>query len=370
MFLIIAMCNYTIQFIKQPVDVRSKSNLIDFVNTSVILHDSFIDLYGFTQRLFGKRQVENFTIFKTNYEKLEAPRKELSEEDIVEKLSKLAVVIDYVSSKEIPYYYIDSILPIQNIEDLPKGVKEGSHYNKNLLNHKLNEKGYRIIELQELPLIRAVPKEKLFYRTDHHWTMNACFASYCEIINRIENDYGFELAKNKTVNTSNYSELFFSNTFLGSYGVKVGKYYAGKDDFAIYIPKYDTGFVFESYDSEGNLVLKKRGDFYNALIDANILNDDLILNKYNAFCNRGYVENRIINLKSPNDLKCLYISHSYGRPLTMYLANNFKEIVNLDPQDGRFAGDYFSYIDDFSPDIVLFQCEFEGEIVGTYNTGR
>ena len=50
----------------------------------------------------------------------------------------------------------------------------------------------------------------------------------------------------------------------------------------------------------------------------------------------------------------------------MYLALNFLEIVNLDPQIGRFSGDYLEYIDKYEPDMVLFQVEFEGEIIGEY----
>ncbi len=50
----------------------------------------------------------------------------------------------------------------------------------------------------------------------------------------------------------------------------------------------------------------------------------------------------------------------------MYLAINFFEIVNLDPQKGRFGGNYLEYIDEYEPDIVLFQVEFEGEIIGVY----
>ena len=156
--------------------------------------------------------------------------------------------------------------------------------------------------------------------------------------------------------------------FLGSYGIKVSKFYAGKDDFVVYVPKFDTDLVFRSYDANRKLLLKKTGDFYHVLLDDNIICDTDYNNKYNAFCNGGYIENHIINNKAPNELKCLYISHSYGRPMTMYLALNFKEIVNLDPQQYRFSGNYFTYINNFQPDIVLFQVELEGMIIGKYKT--
>nr|WP_300839891.1 hypothetical protein [uncultured Acetatifactor sp.] len=148
--------------------------------------------------------------------------------------------------------------------------------------------------------------------------------------------------------------------------MKVGKYYAGKDDFVILLPDFDTDMLFQSYDTTGKLLLEKSGDFFCSLLDGDILEDTEYDNKYNSFCNVGYIENHILNYNASNDLKCLFISHSYGRPLTMYLAINFFEIVNLDPQKGRFGGNYLEYIDEYEPDIVLFQVEFEGEIIGVY----
>ena len=46
----------------------------------------------------------------------------------------------------------------------------------------------------------------------------------------------------------------------------------------------------------------------------------------------------------------------------------FHEVRMLDPQEGRFSGGFLDYIEDYKPDVVLFLGEFEGEIIGTYNT--
>ena len=181
----------------------------------------------------------------------------------------------------------------------------------------------------------------------------------------VESDHVYEMPDG-TYDIGNYDRTCIENSFLGSYGIKVGKYYAGKDNFVIYTPKFDTDLTFRSYDADGNLIREKTGKFYEALIDDNIVNDPDYNNKYSAFCNTDYIENRIINNNAPNHLKCLYISHSYGRPMTMYLSMNFEETINLDPQKGRFEGNYIEYIKSFRPDIVLIQSEFEGEIIGNY----
>lgn len=92
--------------------------------------------------------------------------------------------------------------------------------------------------------------------------------------------------------------------------------------------------------------------------------DDEYNNKYNAFSNQGSVENRFINHSSLNDKKVLLISHSYGRPLSMYLSLCFGELRNIDLQEGRFTGDICAYIEEYNPDLVIVMTECEGVIAG------
>ncbi|MCI8852424.1 MAG: hypothetical protein HFI32_02835 [Lachnospiraceae bacterium] len=352
----------------EPKADISKSGLENYFNNEIVCRENWIDLYGLEQNILGKRQIENFTIFKTDYVKMVSARETLTAKESEEKFAELYSIIEYLETCNIPYYYITSLLPIQDINDLPAGVSEGSHANQNRVEEQLKEFHVNTISIQSMDQICSIQKEELFYRTDHHWNLETCFAAYEGIIKKIQNDYNWQLDINKTTELENYDELRKEDSFLGSYGIKVGRFYAGKDDFVVYIPKFDTDFVFRSYDAKGELLLEKTGNFYHALLDDNMIRDMDYWNKYNAFCSMGYIENQVINNNAPNDLKCLYISHSYGRPMTMYLALNFKEIVNLDPQEDRFSGNYPTYIDDFQPDIVLFQVESEGMIIGEYET--
>lgn len=60
----------------------------------------------------------------------------------------------------------------------------------------------------------------------------------------------------------------------------------------------------------------------------------------------------------------LLISHSYGRPLSMYLSLCFSELRHIDLQDGRFTGDVVAYIEEYNPDLVIVMTECEGAIAG------
>lgn len=91
----------------------------------------------------------------------------------------------------------------------------------------------------------------------------------------------------------------------------------------------------------------------------------VIIINFLLFSNGYNVENRVINKMALNDYKLLLISHSYGRPLTQYLALSFREVRNLDPQVGRYNKNYLQYIDEYEPDLVLILTEFEGGIYFT-----
>ncbi len=354
--------------------IGSVLDRIEWGNSQYSFNDSFpfrekwIDLYGLVQSLCGKKQIENFTIYKTSYGKMVSVREELSDDECESRFIEIYSIMEYLENKDIPYYYITSILPIQDAEDIPKGAMEGSHYNQNRLRKQLDENDVKLIDLQNLDEIKSINKEELFYFTDHHWTLNTCFAAYQGIVDKIEKDMELGVSADEIKNLGNYNHLCLEKSFLGSYGIKVGEFYAGKDNFEILVPKFDTDLTFRSYDANSNLIMEKRGKFYEALIDDEIVEDPDYKNKYNAFCNMGYIENHVVNNLAPNNLKCLYISHSYGRPLTMYLSLIFNQVVNLDPQEGRFNGNYLSYIDEYNPDVVIIQAEFEGMIIGNYKT--
>ena len=365
------ICFYALMFFcswfnsKEP-SVRKASNSY-FDNIS--FKQSYIDIYGFTQKTLGKRQIENFTIFKNEYGKLVSPRAEISEQIIEQKLDEMMPIFQLLTEDDssTKYIYLTNLLPIPNKEELPIGVDDATRENAEKLMRHLKNRDINVLDLRSAKQIKAIPEEERFYLSDHHWSNESVFATYQTIIEYLNENSILE--ENLTVYTdSDFEEIRQKNTFLGSYGVKVGEYYGGKDDFVFYTPTFDTDFEFYAYDAKGNLTKEKFGDWETALMDREKLLDPEYKNKYYAFLNMSQIESRIINKKAENQIKLLVISHSYGRPLCQYLALNFAEVRNLDPQKGRFQGNYIEYIEDYDPDYVIILTEFEGEIIGNYRT--
>lgn len=319
----------------------------------------YVDLYGAVQRLLGKRQIENFTIFKNDYDKLVAPKDGLDLSEIQQKLSEVRPIWAHLQELNVPFLYIEGPLPISDEADLPDGIVDHTHQNAALLHERLGA-------LQTLDISRTttLPKEARFYRTDHHWSGDAVFEAYQLVLNWLE-------ARGITDVGQGAGPDSFERTvvpgFLGSYGVKVGRYYDGQDDYIYYLPETPTHMICHTMDADGALIATHEGSWYDALMDASMLDDPAYHNKYNAALWGNGGENRIIN-RDREAGRLLIISHSYGRPLAQYLALHFHETRQIDPQKGRFHGNYLSYIDAYRPDVVLFLIEFEGEIIGEYRT--
>lgn len=327
----------------------------------------WINIYGLSQRLLGKDIIDDFSLYRTSYGKIISPRAYVEQDKADNAVNNIEVLYRYLEQQNIPVYYITSLLPISDNEKLPVGMGDYSHENADMLLNALNEIRIPVIDLRTSSKICEIPENTRFYKTDHHWRLETCYAAYVEIIERLEKDLGWNLSNDGMfISSENYNKLVKENCFLGSYGVKMGEWYIGKDDFVCLIPKWETDFSFEAYGSVAaygtdDMIMKKEGDFTSALMDMGRVEDDDYYNKFFAFSNGYNIENRVINNMAKNDYKLLLISHSYGRPLTQYLSLSFKEVRNLDPQEGRYNKNYLEYIDEFKPDLVLVLTEFEGE---------
>ena len=333
----------------KPLDAKK------YFDSEIHWKDQYIEIYGGVQKVLDKKTIEDYTIVKNYYGKMTKPYAELNMNTINLNVKKIIPICEYCKDKDIPYLYLTSLLPTA-ADDLPYLSLDYSQKNADRLMDELIAHRINLFDLRQLDV---GDKERRFYRTDHHWTTDTTFAVYKALIENFQIDESL-----------GYTELTAQQSFLGSYGIKVGKYYAGKDDFKVLIPENPGKYIFKSYDLNGNLVTEMEGTWFDTMIDQGILENDDYNNKYNSWLYAQSTEIRLINKEIGNDAKLLLISHSYGRPLAAYLSLCFHEVRQLDPQKGRFSGNYLDYIDEYQPDVVLFLVEFEGDLIGEYNTER
>lgn len=308
----------------------------------------WIDLYGGIQKLLMKKEIKNFSIISDNEGGLYSSIGKSSDETIESSFQDIHRIFDKVSEMSGDFLFVQ--MPYKSFAAAP----ELEIYKADYTNYNFDKLLAKIVEA-DLPALdlRTMHTDWEFYKTDHHWTAESAFIASSYVISYLDDTYNLKLDANDFYkNRDHYDTKVYEDTFLGSAGIQVGEYYSGKDDVAIPIPCFDTSFQWEHY-IQGNKTEERSGTFWETFINESILNNQDYYNKYNAFLNGGYYENRIYNKLIKNKKKLLLITNSYGRPFAPYLSLYFKETRYLDPQPGRYNGNYLEYIEAYKPDVVI-----------------
>lgn len=321
-------------------------------NENIVAKSKWITLYGGSQRALLKHEINHFEVIKDQDGFLHMPVTELDADTLEAYSDNLDYFAKTCQENGIPFLFV--MAPSDIIEGkttMANGFSDASNYNNDRFLQLLAKK--RIPYLDSRTLIADMPLEDIFYKTDHHWALPACFKTFSQIITTIAENSNLNLDPNRYYqNINNYTCKEYPNSFLGSRGIKVGEWYTGKDSFQVFVPQFETDFITSYYISEKKQ-WEKTGDFWQTMIQEDILNDCLYYNKYNAFLDGSGYENRIVNNLSSNHYRCLLIADSFGRQMVPYLSLCFGETVYLDPQIGRYNESYTSYIEEYKPDCVV-----------------
>lgn len=308
------------------------------------------DLFSLIQRTLGKHEVRNFEVIRSDddvlyFQKNQWPVDDHSLSGISDQIDKLRATASECNSDfmfvQVPYKNPD------NVRELKFYAADGTEKAEDELIELLRKKDIEVLDL------RNSDNCSQMYRTDHHWTAESAFYSAYAISNHIKEKFNHDLGDiDRFADFDNYDTVIKKDSFLGSLGIKVGRYYVGKDDFVVYKPVYPTDIEMIHYVDE-KLDRHDRGDFWQTLIDEKVLDDVEYNNKYASLLYGCDHEVIIKNHRAENDVRVLVVSHSYGRPLVMYLGLYVSEVMYLDPQDERYAGNITEYIRRNHPDVVI-----------------
>ena len=308
------------------------------------------DLYDKVQIALNKKEIGNFTYYRnTENNGLIRISKEINEKEVLNRAKKINKLNKIFKEKGINYIYINIPNEVKDREKF-KNIDYGNEQSDLLLENL--QSTVHFLDLRKYNEIFEL--EGNYYKTDHHMNMETTFEAYKIIANEIQTKYNIDVS-DEYLDINNYRKVEFHNSFLGSKGVNVSENYIEKEDFMALLPKYDTDFEYKRYNTNGEMIIDKKGNFEQVFIDNKILYNDNYINKYNAFLygDRYKAEDIIINYKAENDKKLLVISNSFGRSLVPYISQNFYETRYIDPQENRFEGDVLKYIEDYNPDMII-----------------
>ncbi len=309
----------------------------------------YIDLNSLFLKVINKHEMNGVTRDNSNY--LHVINTDIPDILTIKKDSRsLVKLFEHARKNNIKFIFVQA--PAKVIDGktpLPTGIRDFTNDVYDLWCGIMTENDIPVLDL------RKTLKDNLdFYKTDHHWTTTTSMHAAESIIETLNTKYNTGITPYwADSNGPQYKKKVWSKSFLGSYGIKVGRFfYSGKDDFEMYVPTFKTNIEYTHY-MNGKIEKKKIGSFEKAFLDYEILDDPNYKNKYNACLFGGYVENVIINHYAASNTKALLITDSFGRSMSQYLSLYFKELRYLDPQKGRYNDSYLKYIDQYKPEIVI-----------------
>lgn len=301
--------------------------------------EQFVNSNGGIRRLLGQREMNNVVKLDNNY--LATTMQYRSDEVLKEYADSIVTFDRYLKSKGIPLIYASTPYTVSKYDtQLPEGKADYGNNNIDRLLGFLSESGVEVLDFRETMKQDGIDQYELMYKTDHHWTTEAGFYAFRKLADRFEKLLDFEIS-DELKNQDNYDRRTYQDSFLGSRGQRVGKLYAGNDDFELFVPKFET------------LVEKDgiKGTMPELAYDQKWLSE----NQYNGQFLYDYVLGGSLanykNLSVTNNKKLLIVTDSMGKAVNPYLILSFKEVMTVSNHDVMNLKR--EVIEQFDPDMVL-----------------
>lgn len=310
-----------------------------------------VNLYGGLQNIANKKVISDpryGEIYKTKYHQL-SHKVVRQNENAYLSAKKLISLAQDLKAMDIPLLYVQAPFKLAGREEqLPLNRKDYSDQNADLFLSLLKQEQVDYLDLRPLLINGSKSQNELFFNTDHHWRIETAFTATGYIEDYLNQHYGFTIDAFYH-QLENYDVQVLKNVFLGSAGRRVGKYYAGVDDFSLITPKFPTDISLTEYNY-GNEV-RAEGSFYQAVIDHAYLRDleDISINRYASY--HGDHRELIFKNKLVNSGKVLFIKDSFAVPVYSFMSLAVGEVRALDLR--LYKGALREYIKSYQPDIVI-----------------
>lgn len=336
--------------------VGGAEGLEDGIESNTYAKEMYIDLYGLTERLLGRRYIRDANpsnvVVKDSQGKLQFITFKANTE---EKVNQIADIKEQLESKGIPTLFLQTpVKVIEGFTELPSSVEDYSNSNTDNFLTALDEKDVDYIDLRKEVEQDGLDKQTLFYNTDHHWTNQTAFWAVGKVVDYLEDELGIVLDETGFYRDLDHYEMTtYEKSFLGSQGRRVGKYYAGVDDYTLITPQFDTQYkvTINKSDSSTDYI----GSFQETIIKNNLLDmtESVYTNRYAAYFGGDYPEVIIQNQLCMNDKKIVIIKDSFALPFSAFLSTMVGQINMIDLR-------YFdqtkldNYLEELNPDLVLY----------------
>ena len=299
--------------------------------------EEFLKLNGMMRRMLGQRMLNG--VVRLNNGQLTYLHAPIEEETLQQNADNITALYNYFAQRGIPFLFAVTPDKISMYDDeLPPGYTDSSNDNIEIFLQRLRDNGTPYIDLREDLHTIDPDLYRFFYKTDHHWTTEAGFYAFTLLAEELQKA-GIYIPE-EVLDINNYTQEVHEKTLFGSWGQRVGRGFADEEDFALWIPTYDTQIV-RGFDS-------LRGTLGDVLYDRTVFDTntdglvyDGVLLDTTRFVNEGH----------SNGQRILFIGDSMARTVIPYFVASFREFFWGDAYQSE--GITEAKINEISPDVVI-----------------
>lgn len=306
--------------------------------TSVFIgKDFFVDFNGLVRKHLNQKEMNGVIKLENDY--LAIVDNDSNVSNVISNAELINEWNAYLTKREIPLLFV--IVPdtiCKNDEQLPEGIKDYTNYKLDVFVENLD--GVELIDIRDTILKDNMNHYDLFYKTDHHWNVYGGMYTASKILQHAEEELELDVDDMIYDEKAYYVEAY-PKWHLGSRGQRVGKFFAGIDDFEILIPKFDTSFTRLEDEVSGN--------FEDVFLAYDVLKKRNRTSRYTYdFVYKYTIENSFHNNMTLNDKTIMVVTDSMGRVVTPYLGMAFENMYctvynEIDEQ----------VLNDIAPDIIV-----------------
>lgn len=333
------------------------TNLNSTITDQVYRKYSFVEAYGYLQKLLHKNEINNFEVVKDKQGYLyytyftTGPN---NVDTIVDRMVRLKKAVAATGAKVMYVMTPDKYIAGETQFETGIPYNYANETADNFLS-ALKKDGVDTLDFRLLMKEDGKYTVSSFYKTDHHWTIQTAFGAFTQFVNVLQEKYDLQFPhKDLYTDLNNFNQIVYKDSFLGSMGEKEGILYSGTEDFTCIYPKFDTSYNFYAQTDSHELNLS--GRFENTIIFNSVLQGkgniyDAQSDKYFAYMdgNPGFVE--ITNNSEPNGPRVLFIKDSLIVPTASFLSLGCSKVYMIDPR--YYAGSIEKVLSSYKFDYVF-----------------
>lgn len=309
------------------------STVDDSFTNSFFIRDTCVDLYGLIQRIIGKDFIVDSdpskTVLKGSDNKLyfkgNVTGDYVGEDAFENNINSVTELYKYCKDKNINFLYVNAPHKYNSYSvKLPIVSSCIDDYSEDsaLFIKKLSVNGVPALDLMAKLKEDYSNYSDGFFITDHHWNIRTAFWGYSNICNKLNSVNKSSLIDPMYYDLGNYKVTTYKDSYLGSMGIRVGKYYVGKDDVDLISPKFPTDFTLEYESKTLKKKISRSGDFMSSLI-----NGDISYSMYLTSDNSHIFVDNKLNSDGNN---VLLLKDSFGIPVSAWISCWADELHILD----------------------------------------